>query len=281
MVEKVDKGRIMGKKKRQNSPLRFIVVAAFLIYMLTPIIATYIFSVATRWDRSILPEGYTLDSYRTAFNLSYFRVSLINSLTLSLAACLVSFVVIVPTVYWVEVYWPKFRAVLDLLMILPFAIPTVVLALSYVRVYNFQPITRSPLLLVMATVIYTMPYMYRSVTNSVDAVDIRTLTEASQSLGSDLWNTMLRVIMPNIFPGLLSGMLLVFATVFADFTLPKLITGARFKTFPMLLVEQTQIDGGVSAALSVISFTIAWAVSMILLWLSGKTDKRQKAVEAK
>ncbi len=266
-------------KTKKSSPARYLIVGAFLIYMLTPIIATYMFSVATRWDRSILPEGYTLDSYRTTFDLSYFRISLVNSLTLSFAACLVSFVVIVPTVYWVEVYWPKFRIILDLLMILPFAIPTVVLALSYVRVYNFQPITRSPFLLVMATVIYTMPYMYRSVTNSVDAIDIRTLTEASQSLGSNLWNTMVRVIIPNIFPGLLSGMLLVFATVFADFTLAKLITGARFKTFPMLLVEQTQIDGGVSAALSVISFTIAWAVSMLLLWLSSKTDKRQKAVE--
>ncbi len=264
-------------KKKKSSPFRFFVVGVFLIYMLTPIIATYLFSVATRWDRTILPEGYTLDSYRTTFSLSYFKVSLVNSLTLSLASCLVSFIIIVPTVYWVEVYWPKFRVVLDLLMILPFAIPTVVLALSYVRVYNFQPITRSPFLLVMATVIYTMPYMYRSVTNSVDAVDIKTLTEASQSLGSGLWHTMVEVIMPNIFPGLLSGMLLVFATVFADFTLAKLITGARFKTFPMLLVEQTQIDGGVSAALSVISFSIAWAVSMILLWLSSRTDKKQRA----
>ena len=265
------------KEKTSSKVSRYLIVAAFLIYMLTPIIATYMFSIAKRWDRTILPEGYTLDAYRTAFSLSYFKSSLVNSLTLSLAACLVSFIVIVPTVYWVEVYWPKFRAVLDLMMILPFAIPTVVLALSYVRVYNFQPITRSPFLLVMATVVYTMPYMYRSVTNSVDAVDIRTLTEACQSLGANLWSTLGRVIIPNIFPGLLSGMLLVFATVFADFTLAKLITGARFKTFPMLLVEQTQIDGGVSAALSVISFTIAWAVSMILLWLSGMTNKKQKA----
>lgn len=262
-------------KKKNNSALRYVVIALYLIYMLVPIIATYIFSIATRWDRTILPEGYTLDSYRSAFNLSYFTITLKNSLILSLASCFVSFLIIVPTVYWVNVYWQKFRVVLDVLMILPFAIPTVVLALSYVRVYNFPPITRSPFLLTMATVIYTMPFMYRSVSNSVDAVNVRTLTEAADSLGSSLWYTLVDVIIPNIFPGILSGMLLVFATVFADFTLAKLITGARFKTFPMLLVEQTQIDGGISAALSVISFTIAWAISMFLLWLSGKANKGQ------
>ena len=248
--------------------------------MLIPIIATYFFSLATRWDRTILPEGLTWESYRTAFSLSYFSITLKNSLVLSIAACFVSFLIIVPTIYWVVVYSPKFRPVLDLLMILPFAIPTVVLALSYVQVYTFQPLTRSPFLLVMATVVFTMPYMYRSVSNSIDAVDVLTLTEAAQSLGANLWHTLTKIIMPNIFPGILSGMLLVFATVFADFTLAKLITGARFKTFPMLLVEQTQIDANVAAALSVISFTIAWGISMILLWLSSKAGAGKKSMPA-
>lgn len=265
------------KQKKNHSSLRYVTVTLFLIYMLVPIIATYMFSIATRWDRTILPEGYTFEAYRKAFSLSYFAITLKNSLILSVAACLVSFIIIVPTVYWTQIKIPKFRPVLDLLMILPFAIPTVVLALSYIQVYTMQPITRSPALLVCATVVYTMPYMYRSVSNSFDAVDIRTLTEASESLGGNLWHTLLEVIMPNIFPGILSGMLLVFATVFADFTLAKLITGARFKTFPMLLVEQTQIDANVAASLSVISFTIAWAISMILLWLSSKANKGLKA----
>lgn len=264
----------MNRKKRPV--FRYLIVILFLIYMLLPIIATYIFSLATRWDRTVLPEGYTWAAYTNAFNLSYFTITLKNSLILAVSACLVSFVIIVPTVYWTAINMPKFRPVLDLLMIIPFAIPSVVLALSYVQVYTFQPITRSPFLLVMATVIFTMPYMYRSVSNSVDAIDIRTLTEAAQSLGANLWHTLTKVIMPNIFPGILSGMLLVFATVFADFTLAKLITGARFKTFPMLLVEQTQIDGNVTASLSVISFTIAWAISMVLLWLSSKASKSPK-----
>ncbi len=257
--------------------LRFLIVSLFVFYMLLPIVATYLFSLATRWDRSIMPEGYTWEAYQTAFNLSYFRITLKNSLILSIASCLVSFIIIVPTVYLTQINFRKFRPLLDLLMIIPFAIPTVVLALSYVRVYTFQPITRSPFLLIMATVVYTMPFMYRSVSNSVDAVDISVLTEASQSLGGDLWNTLTKVIMPNIYPGILSGMLLVFATVFADFTLAKLITGAHFKTFPMLLVEQTQIDGNVAAALSVISFTLAWGISMVLLWFSSKASKSKKA----
>jgi putative spermidine/putrescine transport system permease protein len=81
------------------------------------------------------------------------------------------------------------------------------------------------------------------------------------------------VIIPNIFPGILSGSLLVFSTVFAEFTLAKLITGAGFKTFPLLLVEFTRKNGTIAAALSVISFTIAWIASLLILWVSQSRRK--------
>lgn len=253
--------------------VQIIIVAVFVIYMVLPIIATYIFSIATRWDRTILPEGYSLEGYQTALQNPYFLITLKNSLVLSVASVLVSLIVVVPTVYWVHVRLHAAKPILDILMILPFGIPGVVLALALVQVYNFAPINRSPLLLTAATVVFTMPFMYRSVSNNLDAVDIPTLTEAAQSLGADIINVLTKVIIPNIFPGILSGSLLVFATVFAEFTLARLIVGAGFKTFPMLLVEYTRKDGTIAAGLSVISFTIAWIVSMLILWISGKGMK--------
>jgi putative spermidine/putrescine transport system permease protein len=118
-----------------------------------------------------------------------------------------------------------------------------------------------------------MPFIYRPIANSLGAISVTTLSESAQSLGANTWQTMMRVILPNIMPGILSGCLLVFATVFAEFTLANLITGARFKTFPILLVEFTRKDGRVAAALSVISFTIAWVVSLMILWTAGRGSR--------
>ena len=259
--------------KQKKSFGQVLIVILFVAYMIVPIIATYIFSIATRWDRTVLPEGYTLQGYVTAASNPYFFSTLKNSLVLALATVLVSLVVVVPTVYWVHVRLPGAKPLLDLLMILPFGIPGVVLALALVQVYSFPPIGRSALLLTAAEVVYTMPFMYRSVSNNLAAVDIPTLNEAAQSLGADTKNVLLRIIVPNIFPGIISGSLLVFATVFAEFTLCRLIVGAGFKTFPMLLVEYTRKDGTIAAGLSVISFTIAWLVSVLLLWIGGKGIK--------
>jgi putative spermidine/putrescine transport system permease protein len=261
--------RQMNKKVRPSG-WQIFMVGFFLFYMLLPIISTYVFSVATRWDRTILPEGYTLEFYQRAFEASYFTITLRNSLILSLATVLVSLFVIVPTVYWVHTRLAGAKPLLDILMILPFGIPTVVLALALVQVYNFPPLARSPFLLIGAVVIYSMPFMYRPVSNAIQAIDAHVLTEAGQSLGANVFQVLSKIIIPNILPGILSGSLLVFSTVFAEYTLTSLIVGARFKTFPLLLVEFTRINGNVAAAFSVVSFTIAWLASILILWVGSK-----------
>lgn len=269
-------------RKNKPSTWQYILIGVFLFYMFVPIVSTYIFSVATRWDRTILPEGYTLNYYTQAFKASYFISSLKNSFILSIATVLVGLIIIVPTVYWVHVRVPYTKPLLDVLMILPFGIPAVVLALALVQVYNFAPLARSPVLLISAVVIYSMPFMYRPVSNAIQAIDVITLTEAGQSLGANTFQLLRRVIIPNILTGIWSGSLLVFATVFAEFTLTKLIVGARFKTFPMLLVEYTRINGNTAAAFSVISFTIAWLASLLILWVGSKGQASyQKAIGAR
>ncbi len=264
-----------GKRGLRPAGWQIVMVGLFLFYMLLPIVSTYIFSVATRWDRTILPEGYTLEFYARSVETSYFTVTLRNSLILSVATIVVSLIIIVPTVYWVHTRLPKFKPVLDMLMILPFGIPTVVLALALVQIYNFPPLARSPFLLIGAVVVYSMPFMYRPVSNAMQAIDVLTLTEAGQSLGGSVFRILSEIIIPNILPGILSGSLLVFSTVFAEYTLTSLIVGASFKTFPLLLVEYTRINGNIAAAFSVISFTIAWLVSILILWVGSKGQQAE------
>jgi putative spermidine/putrescine transport system permease protein len=266
----------VSKKKVRPAGWQIILVGFFLFYMFLPVVSTYVFSVATRWDRTILPEGYTLEFYGKAIQASYFVTTLRNSFILSLGTVLVSLLLIVPTVYWVHTRLTGAKPFLEVMMILPFGIPTVVLALALVQVYRVPPLARSPFLLIGAVVVYSMPFMYRPVSNALQAIDVYTLTEAGQSLGANILQVMTRIVVPNILPGILSGSLLVFATVFAEYTLTSLIVGARFKTFPLLLVEFTRINGNIAAAFSVISFTIAWLASILILWVGHRGNNASR-----
>jgi len=264
-------------KKRTFGPGIFI--GGFLLYMLIPIVATYMFSVATRWDRTILPEGLTFEWYKTAFADRWFLIVFKHSLVISLSTVIASMVIIVPTAYWVHLRVPEARPILDFISTLPFAIPGVVLALGLIRLYARPPwmLARTPAMLVAAYVIFTMPFMYRPVVNSLKAVNIKVLTEAAQSLGSSWIRTLGQVILPNIMPGIISGGLLVFATIFGEFTIATFLVGARFKTFPMQLVYYTRRDGRIASAYSVISFSIAWVSSLVILWIATSWAKRSSS----
>jgi len=251
-------------------PARYIILILFGLYMLIPILATYLFSVAVRWDRSILPEGYTLEWYVKTIHHPYFIVTLKNSFFLAFYTVLLNIVLIVPAAYIAHTQLPSAKLPMDILTILPFGIPRVILALSLITVYTFPVISRSPFLLVCACTIFSMPYMYRPVSNSLEAIDLRTLNDAAQLQGASNIQILFYIIGPNIMNGIISGCLLVFSAIFAEYTLARLITGARYKTLPVLLVEFTRRDGRIASAISVFAFTVALILSLAIILIARK-----------
>jgi len=257
---------------------RILVLTLFLLYMLVPLLATVAFSFATRWDRTILPEGMTTEWWKAATTRRAFGMTLKNTLILSLSTMVVSVLLMTPTAFWVHLRLPRAKPIVDLLTILPFGVPGVVLALALVRTYaRFgAAIVYSPVMLVLACMMIALPFMYRPVLNALNAVDVKTLTEAARTLGAS-WSTVLvRIVVPNIMPGIVSGALMVFTLVFVEFTLTNLLVGARFKTFPIYLVEFTRFDGRQASALAVISFVVTWLASMALIGLAGRVGGRRE-----
>ena len=276
-------GREVANMKR-ISLWRIVLLGFFLAYMVIPLIATVAFSFANRWDRSILPEGLTLEWWVAVTTRRAFGLALKNTLLLSLATTALSIILMTPTAYWAHQRVPQAKPVLELLTIMPFGIPGVVLALALVRTYaRFGgALVYSPLMLTLACTVIGLPFFYRPLVNALNATDIKVFTEAALTLGASWPRIILKVIVPNIMPGIISGALLVFSLVFVEFTLANLLTGARFKTFPIYLVEFTRFDGRQASALSVISFIIAWITSLVLIWLTSRTGlQREEAIGAR
>ncbi len=260
---------------RMPRSVRTTVLVLFLAFMIIPVIATLAFSLSTRWDRSIFPEGMTIQWWQTVMERGAFRLTLKNSLMISVATAICLAALVTPSVFWAHVRIPKSKPIFELMSAFSFGIPGVVLALSLIRFYSKVPIplVNTPNILIAACMVLCFPFMYRPVANALDAIDVKVLTEAAQSLGSGWWTTLFQVIIPNIMPGVISGSLLVFSTVFSEFTLTNLLVGSRFKTFPIYLVEFTRFDGRQASALAVISFVVAWVTSLLILWVAGRRGK--------
>jgi putative spermidine/putrescine transport system permease protein len=259
---------------------RKVILTAFVAFMIIPVIATALFSVSVRWDRTIWPEGFTFAWWAKVTSRSAFQRTLTNSALVSLATVALSGVLMIPTAYWAHLRIPRSKPWIELMAIVPFGLPGVILALGLIRVYSKVPLPliNTPNILVASYVVLTLPFMYRSIMNSLEAINARTLTEAAQSLGVGPIRTLVFVIVPNIAAGVVNGALLVFSTVLAEFTLANLLVGTRFKTFPIYLVEFTRFDARQASALAVISFAFAWIVSLAILWLAGRNGRPREFI---
>jgi putative spermidine/putrescine transport system permease protein len=241
-----------------------LIVALTASYFLIPLYATFQFSL------QMLRGQWSLESYRSVFSSDIFLATVRFSTLASLAAIVVGALIVVPTAYWVRLKLPKLRPIVEFISLMPLIIPPVVLVFGYIRLYgsnSFLPLTMSNggtnLLLVAGYVVLSLPYMYRSVDNGMAAIDIKTLTEAAESLGASRVRTVAAVIFPNVRSAILSGAFLTFSISFGEFVLASLLNRPAFGPY---LVQTGQDRAYEPAALAIMSFALIW-VCMVLMQL--------------
>jgi len=244
-----------------------------LIYFFLPLFSTIEFSLR------MIKGRYTLEAYREAFADPRFYQSFGYSLVWSLLTMVFSLLLVVPTAYWVHLRLPRLRPYVEFVTLMPFVVPAVVLIFGIVRLYGHPPLTltTTPAALIIGYIVLSLPYMYRAVDTGLRAVDIRTLTEAAQSLGAS-WLTILKdVIFPNLRVALLSGLFLTFAIVMGEFTFASLLAWPAFGPY---IEEIGSMRAYTPQAVSVMSFAVTWLSIAVIQWIGRDTRGQAQAAVA-
>ena len=236
--------------QRRSSLWSWIILLIGFIYFFLPLFATFEFSLR------MLKGRYTFEAYRVAFNDPRFYQEFGFSLLWAVLTIIISLVLIVPTAYWVHLRLPRLRPMVEFVTLMPFVVPAVVLVFGLIRVYGrYTFFVSVPILLIAGYVVLSLPYMFRAVDAGLRAIDVRTLTEAAQSLGAG-WGTILfRVIFPNLRVAILSGVFLTFAIVMGEFTFAALLVWPAFGPY---MEEIGAMRAYTPQALSVVSFLLTW-----------------------
>ena len=105
------------------------------------------------------------------------------SLRLALVTTVITLVLMVPTAVYVHLRLPQLRRLIEGITILPIVIPPVVLIVGVLQIAPGS-LKGTPYLLALVYVVLAMPFAYRSLDAGLRAIDLRTLVEASRSLGA-------------------------------------------------------------------------------------------------
>ena len=273
---------------RRGFGLDKVFLVIVLLYLLIPLGATLVFSFNEG-------RGFTFAPFARIFSDPDFATTFPRSLLLALASTVLVIILVTPTAYWIQLRLPQARPIMDFLSLVPFGVPAIVMAFGLIEVYGspnamvnilslgLVPLLsnnlnwyNTPQLLVCAYAIIALPFVYRPIDNSLRAINTRVLSEAAYSLGSGWWRTFLTVIIPNIWPGIISAALLTFATVMGEFTVAELFS---IYTFPIYLDVTNQNDAHKAAALTVLSFALTLICVLAIIFLlrrrrgAGKDDQ--------
>ncbi len=250
-------------------------IALGVLYFILPLYGTLDFSL--RGKKDVL----SLIAYENVLNDPKFAETFSFSMEMAVLTIIVSLLLIVPTAFWVNLRLPGLRPIIESVTLMPFVVPAIVLVFGMIKIYSGPPFeltntdVTTNLLLVGGYVVLSFPYMYRAVDTGLRAIDVRTLTEAAQSLGAG-WPTILfRVILPNLRVAVLSGSFLTFAIVIGEFTIANFLARPAFGPYMSLLGQNRAYE---PAALAIMSFALTWAsIGIIQLLSRGAPGQGQLA----
>jgi len=240
-----------------------VVLLAAGVYFLVPLYAALRFAVRT-------PDGGTsLGVFSGIPDQQGFPDAFGLSIRLAVVTTVITLVLMVPTAIYVHLRLPKVRRLFEGITILPIVIPPVVLIVGVLQAAP-GALKGTPYLLALEYAVLAMPFAYRSLDAGLQALNLKTLVEASRSLGAGWLATGLRVLLPNLRSALLAATILTVALVLGEYTMASL---DQYETFPVWVVVYDQANAHVSVAVSLLALVGTW----LLLILISLIDTRRRS----
>ena len=248
------------------------------LIVLIPLAAAFAKTGALTWDQfwRVVVSPAALAAYRLSFG-----VSLLAAVVNAIFGLLVA---------WVLVryqFWGK--RLMDALVDLPFALPTAVAGITLAALYSENgligrwltpygiKISYTWLGVFVALTFIGLPFIVRTVQPVLEDLDVE-VEEAAASLGANRFKTFFRVILPMVFPALLTGFALAFARALGEYGSVVFISGGKAQIVPMLIMDKLdEYDYAGATALAVVmlvvSFFLLLAINLLQWWNSRHRER--------
>ncbi len=207
-------------------------VCAFLIL---PVIMSAMAGVTVNFFKGI-ESGFTLRWIIEVFDLYLDTIYL--SLMIAVTCLAITLVLGIPTAYVLAKNPGRVTRLFEEFITLPVAIPGLAIALALIITYGgFRDFRSSWGFILVGHVLYTLPFMVRSVLAVLSSIDFKTLEEGAASLGASFWQRFFGVILPNCRSGILAGSLMVVTLSIGEFNLTWMLHTPLTKTLPVGLAD--------------------------------------------
>ena len=259
-------------------PIAKVYTAIIFLFLFAPIAILLVFSFNSGNSLSVF-SGFSLYWYKELFQDSNTLEALRNTLVLALCAAILSTVLGTAASVGMNKLRSKYmRAAMNTVTNLPMVNPEIITGISLMLMFVFvgQMMGLSTSLnfgtMLIAHVTFCLPFVILQVLPKLRQMD-PALPEAAMDLGCPPLKAFLKVELPEIFPGILTGFIMAFTLSLDDFVISYFTTGNGFETLPIRIYSMTKktVTPKMYALATLIFFVI-----LILLLLSNLSDRDDK-----
>ena len=261
----------MRKKKKQRIfPVIYLVVILFLMYI--PIVLTVFYSFNASKISSIW-GGFSLTWYTVLWKDREIKEALLNSIILALSSSLLAVIIGTLGAVGMSKTTNRFNEAISYLSTLPLMIPEIILGMVFLAIFSFMGLPFGMLTLVIAHTTFCVPYLFIMVSARLIGMD-KSLEEAARDLGASQIRTFFDIVLPQLIPAILSGVLLSFAMSFDDVVISIFVTGPKVNLLPIKIY--TKLKTGITPEINALA-TVMLVVTIVLVFLSDKIGKENQS----
>lgn len=223
----------------KNNPLLFSLQLAFTLivcaFLVVPVILSILAGLTTNYFVG-LSSGLTLRWVIEVWN--GYRETIFLSIGIALACLVVTLILGVPTAYVLARSRNRLSRLIEELLVLPIAMPGLATALALIATYGaFRGFRSSWVFILVGHVLFTLPFMVRSVLAVLSVIDLKTLEEGASSLGAGFHRRFFDIVIPNCRQGIVAGSLMVVTLSMGEFNMTWLLHTPFTKTLPVGLAD--------------------------------------------
>ena len=183
--------QLRAARRAKQSVIKFVILFVTLAFLFVPLLAMLIFTLrhplSGRWSAAPWIAIFTGNGESLGADLTVLWQGVGTSLALSAVTVVIMLLLLVPTMVIVHIRSKALERAIEWVATLPLTIPAIVLVVGLGLIYRWlsaDVLSTNPIWLCFAYVILVMPFAFRAIAVGLNSIDVKTLVEASRSLGA-------------------------------------------------------------------------------------------------
>lgn len=257
-----------------------MIVAILAVYLLLPLVGTFLYSIAGEWHSTILPESWTFSWYVSLFQDTRYMEALLRTIFVIASSVLLSLGVMLLAMFIVIIYFPSKEKYLKLISMIPYGVPGIVSAIGLLSIYSSSgiPITGTPWIIIGSYAVIIMPFAYQGIKNSLYTINATELIQAAELLGATKSKAVFSVVLPNMMKGVLTAALLSIAMLFGEFALANILVGGQYETLQIYLYQQLSKNGHLTSAIVISYYVIIMLITGLLIQFQEPKRNKKRSI---